>query len=143
MTIQETRRRCATALRNSPTDQATTLINEDKVIFDRETKCATLQKAFFDEKQLETDDHDKDFQEQIDLEISKLDINPNADDDRAYNAPFTLGEVEAAISKLRKGKAPGQDSYPPEIFIYVGDYMREAILVLFSLSWSEGVLPDI
>ena len=119
------------------------LINEDKVIFDRETKCATLQKAFFDEKQLETDDHDKDFQEQIDSEISELDINPNADDDRAYNAPFTLGEVEAAISKLKKGKAPGPDSYPPEIFIYAGDYMREAILVLFSLSWSEGVLPDI
>ena len=70
-------------------------------------------------------------------------INPKADDDAAYNSHFTLGEVEAAISKLKKGKAPVPDSYPPEIFIYGGDYMREAILVLFSLSWSEGSLPDI
>ena len=32
------------------------LICENKVIFDRETKCTTLQKAFFDERQFETDD---------------------------------------------------------------------------------------
>ena len=119
------------------------LISEDKVIFDRDSKCSTLQKAFFDEKQFETDDCDKDFQDRINSEINKLDIDPKVDDDTAYNSLFTLEEVKAAISKLKKRKAPGPDSFPPEIFIYAGDYMREAILLLFSLSWSEGLLPDI
>ena len=101
-------------------------------------ESSTLQKAFFDETQFQTDDCDKAFQERINSEISKLDIDPKADNDAAYNSLFTLEEVEATISKLKKGKAPG-----PEIFIYAGDYMREAILLLFSLSWSEGLLPDI
>ena len=110
------------------------LICENKVIFDHETKCTTLQKAFFDERQFETDDCDRDFHKQIESETNNLTIDPKADDDAAYNSHFTLGEAEAAISKLKKGKAQGPDSHPPEIFIYGGDYMREAILVLFSLS---------
>ena len=119
------------------------LICENKVIFDRETKCTTLQQASFNERQFETDKCDRDFHEQIESEINNLTIDPRADDDAAYNSHFTLGEVEAAISKQKKGKALGPDSYPSEIFTYGGDYMREAILVLFSLSWSEGSLPDI
>ena len=51
-------------------------------------------------------------------------------------------EIEWAIAKLRPGKAPGPDTFPTDLFIQAGDTMRAAIHRLFSLSWKEGLLPD-
>ena len=63
-------------------------------------------------------------------------------DEELYNRDITLDEVEGAISRLKKGKAPGPDMYPTDLFIQGGDNLRSAIHTLFSMSWKEGALPE-
>ena len=61
--------------------------------------------------------------------------------DGESSSPFAIEELDKAIDKLRKGKKPGIDGYPPELFIYAGGGTRRSILELFNHVIAHGQIP--
>ena len=66
--------------------------------------------------------------------------------DRSYdaeeiNAEPSGSEVEAAIEKMKKSKAPGADGVVSEMIIFGGDIVRSAVLLLLSMLWSAEQIP--
>ena len=53
-----------------------------------------------------------------------------------------MEELLVAISKLKKGKSPGPDELPAEIFIYAGKGLLEELLKLFNKIKETKVIPD-
>nr|KAI8747196.1 craniofacial development protein 2-like [Biomphalaria glabrata] len=53
----------------------------------------------------------------------------------------TSEEIETAISKLKKHKAPGSDGLPAEIFQMRGVALAERLTDLFALCWEKCVVP--
>ncbi len=58
------------------------------------------------------------------------------------SSPFTAQELDRVIKKLKKGKRPGVDEYPPELFIYAGKGVREALLNVINLVKTSRDIPD-
>ena len=56
--------------------------------------------------------------------------------------PFTLEELRKVIRKLKKGKAPGMDGYPAELFKRSGDGVLLAILDLFNFIKQTREVPE-
>ena len=54
----------------------------------------------------------------------------------------TLEEVNAAISSLSNGKAPGSDGLPPEVFATGGPSLVAKLLELFQAMWRKEELPQ-
>ena len=123
------------------------LIPEDSTsVFDPMDKCTMLQKAFFDCQQQQNDQFDSDFYAEV-MEsynniLTELDSECPEGNEELYNRSITLEEAEDAISRLKPGKAPGPDMFPTDLFIQAGDVMRSALHKLFSMSWEEGLLPE-
>ena len=91
----------------------------------------------------DNDQFDKGFYNQIMSDYTDIVSTMSTEgDEELYNRDITLDEVEGAISRLKKGKAPGPDMYPTDLFIQGGDNLRSAIHTLFSMSWKEGALPE-
>ena len=55
---------------------------------------------------------------------------------------FTMKELRAIIKRLKKGKSPGCDTYPAELFIYAGDGMLESLLEMFNWIKESGETPE-
>ena len=55
---------------------------------------------------------------------------------------FTFEELVKAIHRLKKGKSPGIDDYPPELFIYAGEGVLMALLQLFNQIKTSREIPD-
>ena len=62
--------------------------------------------------------------------------NVNIDTER-----ITMGELDAAIKKAKKGRAPGLDNVPAEFWANIGDG-RQALLDFFNRCWTEESFPD-
>lgn len=56
--------------------------------------------------------------EAIDLFLGNLNLNSiSVEESTTLGAPITLEELHSAIQKMNKGKAPGMDGIPPEVYI--------------------------
>lgn len=55
---------------------------------------------------------------------------------------ITREEVSKAITRLRGGKAPGVDGISAEMLKYGGDAVVEWMLLICSLAWDQGVVPE-
>ncbi len=56
--------------------------------------------------------------------------------------PFSDEELDKVIGKLKKGKRPGIDEFPTEVFIYAGAGVRKALLDLLNQVKSTREIPD-
>jgi hypothetical protein len=50
----------------------------------------------------------------------------------------TMAEVDLAIKQMSKGKAPGTDEIPAEIYKHAGPNLRAKLLDLFLILWQQG-----
>lgn len=55
---------------------------------------------------------------------------------------ITREEVSKAITRLRGGKVPGVDGISAEMLKYGGDAVVEWMLLICSLAWDQGVVPE-
>ena len=56
--------------------------------------------------------------------------------------PFTDEELDKVISRLKKGKCPGLDDYPPELFMYAGPGTRKALLSILNQIKTSRETPE-
>lgn len=120
------------------------LIHKDGIpIFDAKEKCQVLQEVFFEGAHLKDNNFDQNFFDEITHRCQGIarEIDLTNDQD-SFNADFLYEELEAAIQITKAGKAPGPDSFYPEFFINAGENLKSAILYIFNMSWSAGVVPD-
>ena len=68
---------------------------------------------------------------------AKPPIHPTVED----NEPFTMEELNNALGKLRKGKAPGPDHNANELFIIMDEESRALLLSYYNDIWETGVAP--
>ena len=64
------------------------------------------------------------------------------------NLPFDLGpismrELVAALRKAKNHKAPGPDEIPVELFKYLNDENKEALLSVLNDWWSLERIPSV
>ena len=55
---------------------------------------------------------------------------------------LTLPELEHAIRRLKKKKAPGKDGITNELIKFIGPSAKHLLLKLFNQSWKSGVFPS-
>jgi exonuclease III len=56
--------------------------------------------------------------------------------------PFSDEELDKVIARLKKGKSPGLDDYPPDLFIYAGPGTRKSLLQLLNQIKEARNTPD-
>ena len=55
--------------------------------------------------------------------------------------PFSVSELGCALSKCRKGKAPGPDGISNEMLMGLSATARDIVLKCINMTWEEGKLP--
>ena len=55
---------------------------------------------------------------------------------------ITEEDVDRAIRRLKKRKAPGLDGIPNEAWIYARDILRETVAKVLNKIWQGGVFPE-
>lgn len=58
-----------------------------------------------------------------------------------FDDPFTIGELNSALKKLKKRKSPGPDKIHNEMLQNLGKKGMSLVLNLFNKTWKEGSLP--
>jgi len=111
-------------------------------VFKPEEKCKILQERYFEAKHLDGKQFDSGWKRSVEEEIPKIQETIDLEEEEGINAEIRLDEVERAVGKLKRGKAPGPDGFYPELFIYSGDYFRQALTELFNLCWKQGKSPS-
>ena len=53
-----------------------------------------------------------------------------------------MAELRGALRKLKRGKSPGYDGLPAEIFIEAGEGVLEALLQVLNIVKKTRVIPD-
>ena len=51
-------------------------------------------------------------------------------------------EMTSAISKIKNGKAPGNDGIPAEIFKHGGEHLNDRLHQLIVMSWQQAKIPQ-
>ena len=73
-------------------------------------------------------------------ELKKIN-KKQADEQDIMNKPFSHEELDSAIKKLKKKKAPGPDGVTNEMIINLGTGGRQHLLDLINQSWMQGIFP--
>ena len=60
---------------------------------------------------------------------------------QVFEDNFTLAELNKAMKKLKRRKAPGEDKVHNEMLINLGETGRQAILCLFNMTLKSGTIP--
>ena len=126
------------------------LKDEDgKAVFDREEKCALLEKVFFAGKHLEDCKFDEQFKRFVEKSVL---VNDDDSSEKSreelnncnefLNYEISIGEVEAALQLLKTNKSPGPDEVFTELLKNAGEEFKMAICKLFQRSWNEAVVPS-
>ena len=58
------------------------------------------------------------------------------------STPFELDSLAKIVKKVKKGKSPGIDRYPPEFFLYMGKGLLRSLLELFNFIKDKREIPD-
>jgi hypothetical protein len=58
-----------------------------------------------------------------------------------FSSPFTMSELELALSQIKKNKSSGLDKILPEILIYLGPNSCRYLVKLFNVILETGELP--
>ena len=61
---------------------------------------------------------------------------------RTFHTDFTIAELEGALRKSKKGKAPGRDGVTQEMLSHMGPKAKHALLRLYNRSWQSGTTPS-
>ena len=61
--------------------------------------------------------------------------------DARLNLPLSMAELNHAISKVKKGRASGEDGVLYEFLAHLGPVGLGQLLALYNRSWEEGLLP--
>lgn len=123
------------------------LLDDDHTpIFDNLEKCNILQNIFFGGRHLQDCEFDEGFKELVNTKMEELNqsessTNTGETEEDLLNYDIDRGEVEAALQRLNKGKAPGPDKVYTDLLINAGNEMTEAIHKLFQKSWETGIIP--
>ena len=97
-------------------------------------------KELYSEKTLPTDKI-ADLKEATEQLTQQLDNNSNDDLSELTNADISMCELNAAIAKLKRGKAVSEDCIANEFLIYSTLTLREAIVKLFNECLKIGAYP--
>ncbi len=62
--------------------------------------------------------------------------------DAKSSPQFTIEELIKVIKKLKRGKSPGIDGYPPELFIFAGTGVLNSLLKLLNYVKDRREIPD-
>lgn len=68
--------------------------------------------------------------------------NARNEPDEDCEKPFSMSELEQAISQMKKKSAPGPDEITPRFLKALGPLAKEFLLQCFNSSWEEGSLPQ-
>ena len=60
----------------------------------------------------------------------------------SLSKPFSLNELEKAISILKSKKSPGQDKVTNEMMQHLGHRGKTELLKICNLSGTQGILPE-
>ena len=58
----------------------------------------------------------------------------------SLSKPFSLNELEKAISNLKSKKPPGPDKVTNEMIQHLGHLGKTELLKIYNLSWTQGIL---
>ena len=122
---------------------------EGKAVFDREEKCALLEKVFFAGKHLDDCKFDEQFKTFVEKSVL---VNDDESSEKSreelnncnefLNYEISIGEMEAALQLLKTNKSPGPDEVFTELLKNAGEEFKMAICKLFQRSWNEAVVPS-
>ena len=106
-------------------------------------KCKILHEVFFEGAHFRDAKFDKEFYEKVTKDYFTLSDNVTLGGDiEGFNDEIMFVEIEAAIDLTKKGKSPGPDAFYAEFFQYGGGNLKQAILHIFNISWTQEILPS-
>jgi hypothetical protein len=76
------------------------------------------------------------------VEKEFLNLNFETDSQYLYNQPFSMRELELAISQIKKNTSPGQDMLIYPFFQHLVEENKKIILKFFNLIWQSGGFPE-
>ncbi|KAJ1163359.1 hypothetical protein NDU88_003818, partial [Pleurodeles waltl] len=79
--------------------------------------------------------------EVVNAYLNSADLPFLAAPQRELKADTTIEEPREALSKINRGKAPGQDSFPVEFYQAYGNQLAELLLAVFREARESGLLP--
>lgn len=93
-----------------------------------------------------SENHSADFKKhKADLEENRADMFTNKAHETAasqeLNIIFTRDELNLAITRLTKGKSPGQDRILPDFLIHLPDSAKQVLLNFYNKIWNDGHIP--
>ena len=74
--------------------------------------------------------------------LAKRNINAPAVDDQSCK-PFTMGELKAAIRRIKRKGAPGADDIPPSFLKELGAKALNELLEIFNASFNRADIPQL
>ena len=74
--------------------------------------------------------------------LAKRNINAPAVDDQSCK-PFTMGELKAAIRRIKRKGAPGADDIPPSFLKELGPKALNELLEIFNASFNRADIPQL
>ena len=74
--------------------------------------------------------------------IDTLKLSVETSKAETLNEPFTLEELNTAISNLKRKKSPGQDLITNEMLKYCGNDLKDIILTIFNKILCTGEYPE-
>ena len=60
----------------------------------------------------------------------------------SLSKPFSLNELEKAISNLKSIKSLGPHKVTNEMVQHLGHLGKTKLLKIYNLSWTQGILPE-
>ena len=60
----------------------------------------------------------------------------------SFSKPFSLNELEKAISNFKSKKSPGPDKVTNEMIQHLGHHDKTELLKIYNLSWTQCILPE-
>ncbi len=64
-------------------------------------------------------------------------------DKESLEAPLSLEELHVSLKSLQKGKSPGLDGLPPELYLEIWDLVGILMLNSFNLQFNMGYFIEI
>ena len=111
------------------------LLKNDEPIFEVNEKFELLRDVFFGGQHISGEVFDEDFKKEVDKKVEKTHENIKEEKgDEFLDRIIEIEETEAAIQRLKKGKAPGPDNIYGDLLKAADQELIEAVNLLFTKS---------